>query len=141
MLINGPRGAIINRYFMVTNKPKLSNEQEVEFVEFYKLFKVWLGELSFLIRDESGFLILKEIDAYDFLISEVPGYRAFSSGASYFDGTKKCVFNDNDFGKIFVTEKRHIPEDMLTDEEKATGTISEKRLVQLRGLIYSNTAF
>ena len=29
----------------------------------------------------------------------------------------------------------------LTDEEKATGTISEKRLVQLRRLIYSNTAF
>ena len=126
---------------MVTKKPSLSSEQEVEFVEFYELSKVWLGKLSFLIRNEKGILILKEIDAYDFLISEVPDYRAFSSGASYFDGTKKCVFNYNDFGKIFVTEKRDIPEEMLTDEEKATGTISKKRLVQLRGLIYSNTAF
>lgn len=117
----------------------------------FKLENVWICELSYVYRQKSDnmmalnesnskqVLIMKEnaepkgkivpINRSEYL-SEQPLYFNLK-GEEFYHGTQKGIFNVTDIGKVFVVEREHVSEELLTEEEKETQQISAERIEEL----------
>ena len=116
----------------------------------YKLNTVWLCKLTRIIRPKAeGIMVHLEYEPNYVLIGkvqvfgkdqsmEVPVYENITSGEEFFDGVTKGVFNVNDIGKTFVTERIRVPQNYFSREELKTGEITEERILALyKELFYS----
>lgn len=117
----------------------------------FKIENVWICELTYVYRRQEDnllmlyesnskfVLIMKEetcphgnvihIKGQDYLLEQKVYFDL--EGREYYHGTQKGVFNDSDTGKIFVSERMPVPEELLTEEEKETKTIVEERVKEL----------
>lgn len=117
----------------------------------FKLENVWICELIYVYRREEDnllmlyesnskcVLIMKEeacpnenviqIKEQDYLLEQKVYFDL--EGREYYHGTQKGVFNDSDIGKIFVSERTPVPEELLTEEEKETKIITAERIEEL----------
>ena len=121
-------------------------------MENFKIENVWLCEVSFIYRrqndnmmilyeSESKYvLVMKEeacqngnvipLKRRDYLLEKAAYFDL--EGREYYHGTQKCVYNESDVGKTFVSERKSIPDEFLTEEEKETKTITAKRIAELQ---------
>ena len=117
----------------------------------YNLENVWICELSFVYRREKDnilnlyesnskcVLIMKDEWCLSSNIVNIKGHDHLSEQRVYFDiegneyyhGTQKAIFNESDIGKIYVSERKPVPQNILTDEEKETQKISADRIEEL----------
>lgn len=117
----------------------------------FKIENVWICELVCVYRRELDnmltlyesnskcVLIMKEearppanvvhIKGQDYLLEQKAYFDL--EGREYYHGTQKGVFTSSDIGKIFVSERNPVPENLLTEEEKETKMITVERIEEL----------
>lgn len=119
-------------------------------MDFYKLSMVWLCKLASVNQGEDGrinyfdfepcYILVEKEDAFREQ-EEVPEFRSTISGEEYYDGTNKGVYSARDIGKVFVTDKLHIPIKMLNPEEIETMSISADRICELSRIMFYSRLF